>query len=69
MKWLAKLPIKFYQRHLRHTHNRKCIYYPSCSNYGLQSIEKHGVVKGWSYTLSRIKRCNGALYKGGEDFP
>jgi putative membrane protein insertion efficiency factor len=69
MKFLAKLPIYFYQKHLRHRHNRRCIYEPSCSHYGLQSIDKHGPVQGWVNALKRIKRCNGVLYKGGIDEP
>lgn len=69
MKILAILAIRFYQKHLRQLHNRRCIYTPSCSNYGIQAIEKYGVIKGCCYTYSRIKRCNGALYQGGIDQP
>jgi uncharacterized protein len=69
MKKITILAIIFYQKHLRHIHNRRCIYTPSCSNYGIQAIEKYGVVKGCYFTYSRIKRCNGALYQGGVDYP
>ncbi|TNI80894.1 membrane protein insertion efficiency factor YidD [Aeromonas veronii] len=69
MKIIAILAVRFYQKHLRHRHNRRCIYTPSCSNYTIAAIEKYGVIKGCRYGYLRIKRCNGALYKGGEDLP
>jgi putative membrane protein insertion efficiency factor len=69
MKFLAIMAVKFYQRYLRKLHNRQCIYTPSCSNYAILAIEKYGIVKGCSYGYMRIKRCNGALYQGGNDEP
>jgi len=35
-----------------------CRYYPSCSSYGLQAIEKWGVVKGLWLSLHRLLRCH-----------
>lgn len=69
MKILIIFSIKFYQKYLRSTHNRSCIYEPSCSNYAILTIQKHGVIKGIQFTYLRIKRCNGALYQGGIDYP
>lgn len=69
LKWLAVQPIIFYQKYLRHLHNRECIYTPSCSNYTIQAIWKYGPFRGWYFGIKRIKRCNGALYRGGEDAP
>lgn len=69
MKKLAIFTIRFYQKRLRHLHNRRCIYTPSCSNYGIEAIEKYGVIRGSYNTYLRIKRCNGALYQGGVDLP
>lgn len=43
-----------------------CRYYPTCSEYGRQSIQEHGVVKGLFYTSGRVLRCN-PLAKGGYD--
>jgi putative membrane protein insertion efficiency factor len=67
VKALARGAIHFYQRYLRQLHNRQCIYTPSCSNYGLQAIERLGAVQGCVVTYRRICRCNGALYLGGHD--
>jgi len=69
MKFLAKSFIKFYQKYLRKFHNRKCIYIPTCSEYAILAIEKYGFIKGIYFAYLRIKRCNGALYKGGNDLP
>jgi uncharacterized protein len=43
-----------------------CRYYPTCSEYGRQSIQKYGVTMGSLYALGRILRCN-PLSKGGYD--
>jgi putative membrane protein insertion efficiency factor len=43
-----------------------CRFYPSCSAYGLGSIQKQGFVKGSVLTLWRILRCN-PFAKGGVD--
>jgi uncharacterized protein len=36
-----------------------CSFAPSCSNYGLQSIQKRGVVMGMIKTFDRLSRCHG----------
>jgi uncharacterized protein len=35
-----------------------CRFYPTCSVYTEQAIEKHGIVKGLFYGLRRIARCH-----------
>ncbi len=43
-----------------------CRYWPSCSEYALQAIQKHGVLKGGLLGAWRIMRCN-PWSKGGID--
>lgn len=43
-----------------------CRYSPSCSEYGITALKKHGVFKGSFLTVRRIIRCN-SLFKGGYD--
>jgi len=43
-----------------------CIYHPSCSAYGLGSIQQHGLIYGSALTAWRILRCN-PFAKGGVD--
>ncbi len=35
-----------------------CRFYPSCSHYGYEAIEKYGVIKGGTMAAWRIMRCN-----------
>lgn len=58
--------IKFYKRYISPYKGTKCPYYPSCSDYGMEAIEKHGVLKGGLLALWRIIRCN-PFSKGGYD--
>ena len=43
-----------------------CRFYPSCSHYGYEAIEKYGVLKGGTMAFWRIMRCN-PWSKGGFD--
>ena len=52
-------PIRFYQHHISPLkRTATCKYVPSCSQYALEAIEKHGTVKGSLLALWRILRCN-----------
>lgn len=59
--------IKFYRKYLSPLKRRgTCIYIPTCSQYGIEAIEKYGALKGGLLTLWRIIRCN-PFSKGGYD--
>ena len=68
MKKLLLAVIRFYRKHLSKyklpTHH--CIYTPTCSEYGLEAIEKYGALKGGLLTVWRILRCN-PFHRGGYD--
>ncbi|WP_339924016.1 membrane protein insertion efficiency factor YidD [uncultured Cyclobacterium sp.] len=36
-----------------------CVFYPSCSEYGLLAVKKYGVLIGAANTMDRLTRCNG----------
>jgi hypothetical protein len=55
MERIAAAPILFYQRFLRPHLGRSCAYHPSCSNYALQAIRKHGVLVGSVMTFDRLQ--------------
>lgn len=44
-----------------------CIYSPSCSQYTLISVKKHGIFKGTILAALRILRCHGSFFHGGND--
>ena len=62
--FLIKL-ILIYQKIPGSFHNY-CKYYPTCSNYAIDAIKKHGVVKGIIMGIFRILRCN-PFVEGGVD--
>ena len=66
MKYIMIRMIRFYQKYLSQLKSTKCPYYPTCSQYGLEAIQKYGAVKGGLLALWRILRCN-PFSKGGYD--
>ncbi|MBP3366318.1 MAG: membrane protein insertion efficiency factor YidD [Treponema sp.] len=58
--------IRFYQVCISPLFPPCCKYTPSCSCYALESIQKHGPVKGLYIAVKRILRCN-PFSKGGYD--
>jgi putative membrane protein insertion efficiency factor len=64
-KLLIKL-IKLYQKAHPAFFRGCCRFYPSCSNYAIEAIEKHGVFKGVFLAIWRILRCQ-PFCKGGFD--
>jgi uncharacterized protein len=52
--------VEFYRgplNHLSAVHMGECPMEPSCSEYALQAIEKHGMLLGWFMTCDRLMRC------------
>ncbi len=66
MKKIVIKMIKFYQRNISPMKTTKCPYFPSCSCYGLEAVQKHGVIKGGGLAVWRILRCN-PFSRGGYD--
>lgn len=57
--------IKMYQSIPGNFHNY-CRHIPTCSNYGIEAIEKHGTIIGSYLTIKRVIKCN-PLGKPGYD--
>jgi putative membrane protein insertion efficiency factor len=69
--WLAprNLPIAFvvfWRKFISPIYGDVCRYHPTCSEYGLGSLQQHGVLFGSALTVWRILRCN-PWSKGGLD--
>ena len=58
--------IKFYQHRISPLFGPRCRYYPTCSHYAVEAIERFGVVYGLFLTIKRLSRCN-ILFPGGYD--
>lgn len=50
--------IRFYQLVLSPWIGRECRFYPTCSQYSIEAIERFGVLKGSWLMVARIVRCN-----------
>lgn len=58
MKTIVLALIRLYQRTLARTlPANSCRFYPTCSHYGYQAIERYGVIKGGWLAVKRIARC------------
>ena len=58
MRKIFVKPIEVYRRFVSPMLPPSCRYWPSCSEYALQAIEKHGVLKGGLMGAWRVTRCN-----------
>jgi len=65
MRYLAAALIRLYQKFSRLT-PAVCRFYPTCSCYGLEAVQKYGAIKGGALAAWRILRCN-PFSKGGYD--
>jgi len=58
--------IKGYQKFISPMFPPSCRFYPTCSNYAIESLNKYGIFKGGLKAIWRILRCN-PFNKGGYD--
>ena len=65
-KSVIRILVNSYQRRAPSQVRRLCAQTPSCSDYFLLSVNKHGVFKGGYLGWCRLKRCDGTT---GEDWP
>jgi putative membrane protein insertion efficiency factor len=66
MKHIFIFLIKVWQRTFSQVLPPSCRFTPSCSQYGVEAIQKYGAVKGGWLTIKRIGRCH-PFNPGGYD--
>lgn len=67
MKKVVIFLIKVYRKYISsifHFFGIDCKFYPTCSEYTMQAIEKYGTIKGIYLGIKRILKCN-PFSKGG----
>lgn len=60
-QWVAQMliaPIRFYQRYISPLTPPACRFTPTCSQYAIEALRKHGPIKGLALAIWRILRCN-----------
>ncbi|HHY28676.1 MAG TPA: membrane protein insertion efficiency factor YidD [Desulfitobacterium dehalogenans] len=66
MKNLLVSLIRVYQRYISPLKRPSCRFYPTCSEYSIQAIQKYGVIKGGWKSAVRILKCH-PFHPGGYD--
>lgn len=66
MRQVLIAPIRGYQRLISPLLPPRCRFFPSCSNYAIEAIQRHGAVHGGWLATKRICRCH-PLNPGGYD--
>jgi len=58
--------VLFYRKRISPMFAPNCRYFPTCSAYALEALEKYGAFKGGGLALRRILKCH-PFRKGGHD--
>lgn len=66
MKKVLIYLIKIYRKYISPLKRPSCRFYPTCSEYALEALEKYGSIKGGIMSINRLIRCN-PFCKGGYD--
>lgn len=66
MRELVITSLRFYKRWISPVLPSACRFYPTCSEYMLQAVERYGVVRGVGLGLRRLLRCH-PFHAGGID--
>ncbi|MEM0990418.1 MAG: membrane protein insertion efficiency factor YidD [Pseudomonadota bacterium] len=67
--WMLCLPIRAYRLIGSPWVGRNCRYLPTCSEYALEALQRHGPVRGLYLALRRISRCHPAGGDGYDPVP
>lgn len=65
---LQKL-VRLYQLTLSPWVGRECRFIPTCSNYSIEALERHGAIRGSYMTVCRLLRCHPLGGRGYDPVP
>lgn len=66
MKRALLLSIRLYKAAVSPLLGPSCRFYPSCSDYAHEALDRHGVVRGGIMSVARLLRCH-PFNPGGHD--
>ncbi len=66
MKYIFIVLIQLYRKCISPFTPPSCRFYPTCSSYGLEAVQKHGAIIGGWLAMKRILKCH-PFHPGGYD--
>lgn len=66
MKKLLIGAVRFYQKAISPLLGNNCRFYPTCSHYTIEALDKYGAIKGLYLGTKRILKCH-PFHPGGYD--
>jgi len=66
MKTLVLSALRLYKAHVSPNLPAACRYTPTCSEYAMEAVERHGVLRGGWLATRRLLACN-PFSRGGYD--
>lgn len=69
IRWLLIKLVRLYQLTLSPIIGNQCRFSPTCSNYSIEALEKHGAIRGSWLTIKRIGRCHPGCDGGYDPVP
>jgi uncharacterized protein len=67
MQRVLRGTVQFYRKFISPLKPPTCRFYPTCSAYALEALEKHGAAKGSWLTVKRVCKCH-PFHPGGIDY-
>lgn len=68
LRFLSIFMIRAYQTFVSSQQHNVCVFTPSCSHFGMESVRRFGFAKGVLLTADRLTRCNPLVSRGGYAF-
>ena len=66
MKFLLIAPLRFYRYAISPMLGRNCRFHPTCSEYAIEAVQRHGALRGGWLAAKRVGRCH-PFNRGGYD--
>ena len=58
LQFIVLLPVYFYRYSISPLIQPRCRYTPTCSEYTIEAVKKHGILKGGWLAIKRISSCH-----------
>lgn len=69
MKQAIQIALRGYKRFISPMLPRACRFVPTCSEYAMEAIERHGVIRGCVLSAGRLLRCHPLARSGYDPVP